>query len=232
MPKKITELTLQETLADADIVPFVDKSDTAQSPEGSTRKFSLLGLFNWLKTKFGTAAQKNTGTGLSDVPTGQDLADENYLKFSGGSGLQNTNGTPGEATDFPVEEGTWTPVLEGSITAGSHSYSTQAATYREYGNGFYIDGVIVVSSYDAAADGQALIAGLPFPTASNRASLSIADGKPATAPANYTTLTGRVGVISSNTIQMRYSTSAGGNASLLVDNFGAGTLVFSAFIPK
>jgi hypothetical protein len=62
------------------------------------------------------------------------------------------------------EEGTWSPVIEGSTITGTASYSNQSGWYTKVGNivtvGFYVD----FSS--ATGTGSLRIAGLPFSSAS------------------------------------------------------------------
>jgi hypothetical protein len=64
------------------------------------------------------------------------------------------------------EEGTWTPALQGSSTAGTYTYDTDrtGGNYTKIGNTVYIRGVIRVSGTSSAGSGNAQITGLPFPT--------------------------------------------------------------------
>jgi hypothetical protein len=62
------------------------------------------------------------------------------------------------------EEGTWTPALQGSSTAGTYTYDTDrtGGTYTKIGNTVLIRGVIRVSGTTSAGSGNAQITGLPF----------------------------------------------------------------------
>ena len=65
------------------------------------------------------------------------------------------------------EEGTWTPVLEGSSTAGSHTYTTQAGDYIKIGNLVKASCLIIISSKDGSMAGNIRIGGLPFASANS-----------------------------------------------------------------
>ena len=58
--------------------------------------------------------------------------------------------------------GTWTPVLKGSTTPGSHAYFVQQGVYVKDKNKVTVDFNLYVQTWDAAAAGNLLIGGLPF----------------------------------------------------------------------
>jgi hypothetical protein len=62
------------------------------------------------------------------------------------------------------EEGTWTPVLRGSSTAGTYVYDTArtGGQYIKIGRQVMIRGVVCVSSITSAGTGDAQITGAPF----------------------------------------------------------------------
>lgn len=76
-----------------------------------------------------------------------------------------------------VEEGTWTPNIYGSDTAGAFNYTTQAGAYVKIGRLVYIRGYLV-GTCTTAPLGQVRIKGLPFtPTeASGTSGYSAATG--------------------------------------------------------
>lgn len=79
------------------------------------------------------------------------------LEFSGdGSGLMDI---PISAIDS-YEAGTFTPVIVGSITAGSASYTVQSGRYSKLGNRTTYDIDVLWSGHTGAGDLR--IAGLPF----------------------------------------------------------------------
>jgi hypothetical protein len=60
------------------------------------------------------------------------------------------------------EEGTWTPTLAGSVTAGANTYSVQSGTYSRRGGLVFITATLTINVKDAAMSGQLHINGLPF----------------------------------------------------------------------
>jgi hypothetical protein len=64
------------------------------------------------------------------------------------------------------EEGTWTPVFQGTSTNGTYVYSTQVGRYTKVGNLVTVFGHLVISSITTAATGVMRIGGLPFTTSS------------------------------------------------------------------
>jgi hypothetical protein len=64
------------------------------------------------------------------------------------------------------EEGTWTPVFQGTTTNGTYVYSTQVGRYTKVGNLVTVFGHLVISSITLAATGVMRIGGLPFTTSS------------------------------------------------------------------
>lgn len=67
---------------------------------------------------------------------------------------------------IPYEEGTWTPVVAGATTAGTHTYTSQSGAYVRVGNMVTVWFNVFLNAKDAAAAGQARIAGLPYVSAS------------------------------------------------------------------
>lgn len=61
-----------------------------------------------------------------------------------------------------VEEGVWLPTLEGSTTAGSHTYTTRDGAYYKIGKVVVCSGAIKIGTKDAAMAGNVLIGSLPF----------------------------------------------------------------------
>ena len=62
------------------------------------------------------------------------------------------------------EEGTWTPVLQGSSTAGTYTYDTDRTNgrYVRIGKMVTVFGVYRISTVTSAGTGDAKITGLPF----------------------------------------------------------------------
>lgn len=91
--------------------------------------------------------------------------------------------------DEIYEESTWTPVLKGSTTPGTHTYSNQVGYYRRIGSLVVAFFRIDLSSKDAAMAGDVLIGGLPYTNLSNNyASISWGEISAIDFPTNYTNL--------------------------------------------
>ena len=73
--------------------------------------------------------------------------------------------------------GLFTPILIGSVTAGTQTYSTQVGNYSRIGNIVTFDIELELSAKDGATSGDLRVSGLPFTTASKTAvSLSFTEG--------------------------------------------------------
>lgn len=67
-----------------------------------------------------------------------------------------------ERTEYPISTGTWTPVLVGSDTPGSFTYSGTGAEYTRIGNRVLINGRVNITATSVAPVGDMTITGLPF----------------------------------------------------------------------
>jgi len=67
------------------------------------------------------------------------------------------------------EEGTWTPVFYGDITAGSYTYATSISGggYRKIGSQVTVWCSLIDVSQSVAGSGQMVVSGLPFNTAND-----------------------------------------------------------------
>ena len=79
------------------------------------------------------------------------------LYLSGGAYLGGT-GSANKLDDY--EEGTWTPTLFGTATAGTASYTQRVGTYTKVGNLVYVQMYLVFSSFTGTSAMR--ISGLPF----------------------------------------------------------------------
>lgn len=70
----------------------------------------------------------------------------------------------GSDVDDLTEYGTWTPTLEGGVTAGSHTYNTRYGRYTVVGDivTAYFEIIINSGDLDGSIDGIALISGFPY----------------------------------------------------------------------
>ena len=84
------------------------------------------------------------------------------LYLSGGVYLGGT-GSANKLDDY--EEGTWTPTVQGTTTAGTSTYSTREASYVKIGRQVTVTCNTVLTGFSGAA-GSAVVTGLPFASAS------------------------------------------------------------------
>jgi hypothetical protein len=105
-----------------------------------------------------------SGTGTSSVAGLFDIsaATAGQIKFPAS---QNASANANTLDDY--EEGTWTPVIEGSGTTGAGTYSTQTGRYTKIGNTVYIYGDLAWSAHTGA--GNINLSGLPFAPAASSA---------------------------------------------------------------
>ena len=97
----------------------------------------------------------------------------NFRISTAGGGIDfsitsNGSGTTTSELLNDYEEGTWTPVLKGSTTAGTYTYDTDRTNgkYIKIGNQVNLIGVLRADTVSSAGTGNALIGGIPFtPTA-------------------------------------------------------------------
>jgi|HubBroStandDraft_2_1064218.scaffolds.fasta_scaffold29222_2 hypothetical protein len=94
------------------------------------------------------AGQVLTSAGTSTIPAWSAAPSVTSITLSSGTALSN------------YTEGTWTPTLLGSSTAGTPSYTTQNGYYRRIGNIVYVSAFVNGSL--SGASGSNLIGGLPF----------------------------------------------------------------------
>lgn len=119
-----------------------------------------------------------SGFGLSALSINSG-ATVNLSGANTGSGVGNPN--PADTTipmfNIPFKQGTvyaneypegfvsgvFTPVIEGSTTAGAHTYATQYGRYERVGNTVTVEIEVALSAFDSSADGSLLIKGVPVP---------------------------------------------------------------------
>ena len=113
----------------------------------------------------------NTGTGnnvLQTAPTlvgNVTLSTGNIVIGTSGKGI-DFSATPGTGTSellADYEEGTWTPVVIGTTTAGTGTYGTQVGTYTKTGRAVSFTLTLAWSAHTGTGSMQ--ITGLPFTSA-------------------------------------------------------------------
>lgn len=126
------------------------------------------------------------------------------------------------ATTFGIE-GTFTPVIAGSSTAGTQTYSVQVGTYTRIGNRVFFQLTVAITALDGAAAGGCRITGLPIAanaTANNRASASIGLLANVSQTAAKIAFTAHIDAGASE-IRLREVASGASTADLPVTNLGA-----------
>jgi hypothetical protein len=118
----------------------------------------------------GTGVTTSTGTGntvLSDAPTlsgNVTLSTGNITQGTAAKGVNFTANTPAAGMTSQLlswyEEGTFTPTVIGSATAGTATYAIQIGRYTRIGNRVFIN--LSVSYSAGTGTGFLRIAGLPF----------------------------------------------------------------------
>jgi hypothetical protein len=153
----------------------------------------------------------------------QTIIDGNLVIGTSGKGI-DFSATPGTGTSellADYEEGTWTPVISGSTTAGTGTYSFQIGAYRKVGNIVYITMFMSWTAHTGAGDG--IISGLPF-TSSTFNTISIRPNSYALTVTNI--MTGFIGSASASIDLEQYP--LGGGAVVAAPLDVSASLVISA----
>src|SRR3990167_4235347 len=115
------------------------------------------------------AVARFNGTGGKTIQDSLFIVDDtgHVTSFGGNITFPATQvSSAGANTVDDYEEGTWTPTVAGSSTAGSQTYSVQVGRYVKIGKLVTAQFYVVMTAKDGATAGNALISGLPF-TAEN-----------------------------------------------------------------
>ena len=133
---------------------------------------------------------------------------------------------PNNLDDY--EEGTFTPTLAGSTTAGTQTYSYNVGLYTKVGRVVHFQVAILLTAKDGTTAGNLQINGLPFTsnaTANAHASVTVGLAQLITLTAGYTDY---VGVIAPNTtvVLLQQAGSAQVAANLAAAAFGATSAVY------
>lgn len=115
----------------------------------------------------------------SDLKVAGDIETTgNVIIATSGKGIDfsATSGTGTSELLDDYEEGTWTPALAGSSTAGSFTYTTQDGVYTKIGNIVIASANVKVATVVTAAAGFARLTGGPFTSNGSVISASVIAG--------------------------------------------------------
>ena len=172
-------------------------------------------------TTEGTERARVDSSGRLLVGTSSANANGGILQLSGGITFP---ATAVAATDVNTlddyEEGTWTPVVQGTGTAGTASYSTQTGSYIKVGRLVHISLFLTWTS--GTGTGSLKVAGLPFvPGALGALAISYAENIVFSAN-NYATANVHT---NNNIFILQIPTGGGGMTNVAYD--AAGTLMMA-----
>jgi hypothetical protein len=120
------------------------------------------------------------------------------------------------------EEGTWSPTMRGSTTAGTTTYSAQEGWYTKIGNTVHVGGYVVWSA--ATGTGNLQIGNLPFTTnATYYSHIAIGTSNITVTASNYVSL---METVLNDTRFNLYQTPTGGGVLAAVPIDTAGSVFF------
>ena len=131
MAKRITELTSATSLAETDVLPIVDVSDTTQATSGTTKKSALSLIADYIKTRVETLTNKTLSTG-SVIDANVTVVEVLKKVYPVGSLYINASDSTNPATLLGF--GTWEAFGAGRVMVGkasSGTFTTAGATGGE-----------------------------------------------------------------------------------------------------
>ena len=84
------------------------------------------------------------------------------LRILSGGGLTFNGDTAAANALDDYEEGTFTPSIFGSGTAGTPTYSTQVGNYTKVGDLVFFNCNVIISAWAGSPTGEVRVGGLPF----------------------------------------------------------------------
>ena len=136
----------------------------------------------------------------------------NLVQGTAAKGVNFTANTPAAGMTSQLlnwyEEGTWTPTVIGTSTAGTATYTTQNGTYTRTGRMVYFQLELLWNS--GTGTGSLRINGLPFTCGANNCSVSVGDIENVALTAGYY-VAGAYVIGSSTQISLRECQVGGGN---------------------
>lgn len=121
MAKRITEFTSATSLAETDVLPIVDVSDTTQATSGTTKKSALSLIADYIKTRVETLTNKTLSTG-SVIDANVTVVEVLKKVYPVGSLYINASvaTNPGTLLGF----GTWEAYGQGRVMVGKNTSGT------------------------------------------------------------------------------------------------------------
>jgi hypothetical protein len=155
------------------------------------------------------------------------ITDDRYLRMAASTGGIQFGGDTAAANALDdYEEGTFTPIVEGTTTAGTGTYTAQVGRYTKTGNRVQYNFVVLWTAHTGT--GNLRVAGLPFtsqPAVNNLHPAAIYSSN-LTTPANHYP----VAAVGNNTTTLSvFSIATGGSALALLAMDTAATLYVSGY---
>jgi len=142
----------------------------------------------------------------------------NFVPATAAKGINFTANTPAAGMTSQLlndyEEGTWTPTISGTTTAGTGTYVAQVGAYTKIGRQVTVYGRVRISAHTGT--GNMLISNLPFGLANDYAVGNILAGDVALTALNYPTIL-MVGSGSTNIIIVQLPVGGGTDTSVPID---------------
>jgi hypothetical protein len=140
---------------------------------GSTsQNYYTANTHTWLSGSYSTTMELNS--------TSLTLTNRNLVVGTSGKGIDfsATAGTGTSELLADYEEGTWTPVIAGSVTPGTYDLAASISTYTKIGRQVTVSALITTAgSFAGGGTGDFTITGLPFSkSADQRAFAAVAIG--------------------------------------------------------
>lgn len=170
---KITELTAYTNPAATDVLPIVDVAADSTKKIGVQDLFVSAGNGTEAAPAIAFASESSTGIyrpGADQIAISTGGTNRVTLGTSGGStylrlsadcvGIQFKGRTGSEDTLDDYDEGTFTPAIEGSSTAGNATYTSRTGVYTKIGN--QVSFVLEVTWAFHTGQGDMKITDLPF----------------------------------------------------------------------
>lgn len=130
MAKRITELTSATVLAETDLLPVVDVSDTTQATSGTTKKSALSLIADYIKARVETITNKTLSTG-SVIDANVNVVEVLKKAYPIGSVYINASNSTNPASLLGF--GTWVAFGAGKVMVGLDAGDTSFDTVGETG---------------------------------------------------------------------------------------------------